>query len=380
MRLIPATAALMVEGRSFEGFPLLVHQGQPVEPAQTFLWEHLTRSGRRGDRKTWEKYGRALYDFMAFCDANDADWRASAPPGMPSAVHWYRDWSRGTVGNAANTVNARLRLVCTFYEWCVLHHHVERLPFDYEEIRSGRPAGMLAHLNAGTDLVERPDLLFIEPRKLPKLLHRDQVATCLSTLTNETHRLMFEVMVRTGLRHEECTSFPLAYVFDPAKRATTRDRRLLRVHLSPRDMDLKFSKARDIDIPADLMADLWWYSIRHRAKRARHAACSPSELFLSAHGGRFKPSSVTSLFEALEAKVGFHVRPHMLRHTYATYTLMALRQSEYRGDPLLYVRDRLGHRSVSSTTVYLQLIDQLATELLQSHEDELAELFAGAEE
>ncbi|MFC3148348.1 tyrosine-type recombinase/integrase [Piscinibacterium candidicorallinum] len=297
---------------------------------------------------------------------------------MPSAVHWYRDWSRGTVGNAPSTVNARLRLICAFYEWCVAHRHVDELPFDFEQIRSGRPAGLLEHLKRDDDRIKRPDLLLIEPRKLPKLLHRDQVATCLSELTNETHRLMFALMVRTGLRHEECTSFPLAYVFDPDKRASTRDKRLLRVHLSPKDMDLKFSKPRAIDIPADLMSDLWWYAVRGRPKRARMV--NPSELFVSAKGGRFRPSSVTSLFEALQARVGFHVRPHMLRHTYATYTLMALRQSQYRGDPLLYVRDRLGHRSVSSTTVYLQLIDQLATELLQSHEHELAKLFAGVEE
>ena len=380
MRLVPATASLKVEGRSFEGFPLLVHEGHAVEPAQTFLWEHLTRSGRRGDVKTWEKYGRAMYDFMAFCLANGADWRAPAPPGMPSAVHWYRDWSRGTVGNAAGTVNARLRLICKFYEWCVRHRHLDGLPFDYEEVRSGRPAGMLAHLNAGAPSHERPDVLLIEPKKLPKLLHREEVATCLSSLANETHRLMFALMVRTGLRHEECTSFPLAYVYDPARRPTARNKRLLRVALNPRDMDLKFSKARSIDIPADLMSDLWWYSVRQRPKRARQSATESSELLLTAAGGRYKPSSVTSLFQALEAKVGFHVRPHMLRHTYATYTLMALRQSEYRGDPLLYVRDRLGHKSVSTTTVYLQLIDSLANQLLQTHEGELADLFAGAGE
>jgi site-specific recombinase XerD len=380
VRLIQATSSLVVEGRSFEGFPLLVHEGHAVEPAQTFLWDHLTRSGRRGDPKTWEKYGRALYDYMAFCLANGADWRASPPPGMPSALHWYRDWSRGEVGNEAATVNGRLRLICKFYEWCVAHRHIDSLPFDYEEIRSGRSAGMLAHLNGGVESVERPDLLLIENRRLPKLLHKAQVTRCLSTLANETHRLMFELMVRTGLRHEECTTFPSSYVFDPAKRATAKGRRLLRIHLRPRDMDLKFSKARAVDIPADLMEELWWYSVRHRPKRARHASSKPTELFLTEHGGRYKPSSVTSLFKALAAKVGFHVRPHMLRHTYATYTLMALRQSEYRGDPLLYLRDRLGHRSVATTSIYLQLIDALATELLQSHESELAGLFAELEE
>ena len=37
MRLVLATADLMVEGRSFEGFPLLLaDDGWPLEPAQSF--------------------------------------------------------------------------------------------------------------------------------------------------------------------------------------------------------------------------------------------------------------------------------------------------------------------------------------------------------
>jgi integrase len=65
----------------------------------------------------------------------------------------------------------------------------------------------------------------------------------------------------------------------------------------------------------------------------------------------------------------------MLRHAYATYTLMSLRKSRYEGDPLLYVRDRMGHANVATTSVYLHLINQLASELILQHEAELEELF-----
>ena len=61
MRLVLATADLMVEGRSFEGFPLLLaDDGWPLEPAQSFLWHALVTQGSIESKLTWEAYGRRL--------------------------------------------------------------------------------------------------------------------------------------------------------------------------------------------------------------------------------------------------------------------------------------------------------------------------------
>jgi hypothetical protein len=46
MRITLATEKLVVEGRSFAGFPLLIDAGKPVEPAQTFLWDCCPRWDR----------------------------------------------------------------------------------------------------------------------------------------------------------------------------------------------------------------------------------------------------------------------------------------------------------------------------------------------
>jgi integrase len=81
--------------------------------------------------------------------------------------------------------------------------------------------------------------------------------------------------------------------------------------------------------------------------------------------------------KSIEKKVGFPVRAHMLRHTYGTYTLSALRKSsEFEGEPLLYVRDRMGHSDVQTTAIYLHLINQLDAQIVLAHEDELDRLFA----
>lgn len=379
MRLLLATDKLVVQGRTFEGFPLLISGGKPVEPAQTFLWDHLAKSGRRQSKLTWEKYGRSLFDFFAFCEVNKADWKAAPPIGLPSTIHWYRDWARGEVGNSEKTVNHRLRLIVKFYEWALANALIDHLPFSYEEVENGRSPGMLAHVDATGGKALSPDVLLIEKKTLPKLLTKEQVHSCLGSLTNNTHRLMFELMVRTGLRQVECRTFPSSYVFDPARRRDLKEGCLIRMALDPRDMKLKFDKPREIDVPYSLMEDLWWYSIRYRTQRARRVETNSTALFLTESGARYAATSLTDIFAGLQRKVGFLVRPHMLRHTYATYTLMSLRKSAYEGDPLIYVRDRLGHANITSTAVYLHLIDKLASQLILQHEAELDELFAQTE-
>ena len=62
----------------------------------------------------------------------------------------------------------------------------------------------------------------------------------------------------------------------------------------------------------------------------------------------------------LGRKIGFSIRPLMLRHSYAIHTLLLLRaHPEVKLEPLMYVRDRLGHRSAQTTMIYLRQIERL---------------------
>ena len=80
MRLVFATKELTLSGRSFVGFPLLVGaEGWPVEPAQSFLWHTLIESGESLSDLTWEAYGRRLYDYFAFLEANQLTLNEESP-------------------------------------------------------------------------------------------------------------------------------------------------------------------------------------------------------------------------------------------------------------------------------------------------------------
>lgn len=384
MRFVLADENLVVAGRCYEGFPLLINDnGDSIQPAQTWLWDLLGKSGRISSQKTWENYGRAIYDFFAFVLTNSYDWKVPATPDMPGAIEAWRDWSCGTLGLDTSTINQRLRVVVRFYQWAVRKGHIDRMPFDHVTVQTSRQPGFLAHVDATGGKVETPQVLLQEKCQTIRFLTKEQITVCCDALANPTHWLMFVLMVRTGLRQIEARTFPDAYVFDPTRRKDLQPGQKIRVHLDPKDMAIKNSKPRDIDVPYDLMEKLWGYSVRRRQARANNNRTGEEfpHLFLTEAGVPYRKDAITAIFSRLSKRVGFQVTAHMLRHSYATYLLWSLRKSTtFQGEPLLYVRDRLGHSDVSTTAVYLHLINSLEGHLVLAHEDEIDQLFAASAE
>lgn len=283
------------------------------------------------------------------------------------------------MGLDSRTVNQRLRIIVRFYDWALKQRHIHRLSFDRVAIQTSRHPGFLAHIDTTGGKVESPDILLREKKQAIKFLTKEQVGECLDHLPNVTHRFMFQLMVRTGLRQIECRTFPEKYLFDPTRRPDLVTGQKIRVSLDPKDMKLKFDKSREIDVPYDLMEDLYWYAARHRQKREsnqREGKKYPV-VFLTEAGEPYGDTSLTQIFSSLAQRVEFAVHPHVLRHTYATYLLWSLRKSpSFQGEPLLYVRDRMGHSNVSTTAIYLHLINSLEGHLVLAHEDELDKLFS----
>lgn len=377
MRLLFATKDLIVAGRSFAGFPLMIDDnGWPLEPAQSFLWETLTHGSSVESALTWEAYGRWLYDFFAFLNANQLDWNAPKTPNGRSVVAQYRDWSRSEVQIKPSTLNKRLNIVVRFYEWCKDKKYISHLPYARRDVSIPGMIGFLAHVSRGKT-ISKATVLVKEQKPAIKLLTKEQVRIGLRLHMDESHRLLFHLMVRVGLRSCEARTFPIGYVFNPRMRRDLIPGQIIRVNLDPENMHIKFNKSRSVDIPWSLMEDMWSYSLHEREKRRQVSGANPSSLILTINGTEFTKDAVVDVMKAVEKKAGFPVRAHMLRHSYGTYTLMALRKSsEFDGEPLLYVRDRMGHSNVETTAVYLHLINQLSAQVVLAHEDEIDRLFA----
>lgn len=378
MKLVWATADLVVEGRSFAGFPLLISgDGWPMEPAQSFLWHTLITQGTIESKLTWEAYGRRLYDYFSFLAANQLTWDEQNKPHGLSVVARYREWSLGELGLNPSTVNKRLNLIVQFYDWCKRQGHIAHLPFGMRDVRRPVHHGFLTHVDRSGGTVSKPTVMARERQATIKFLTKDQVMHCLRAKLDPGHALLFNLMVRTGMRSCEARTFPVQYVFNPRTRRGLTAGQMIRVNLEPSDMTIKYGKPRSVDIPWPLMEDMWAYSLHQREIRRKRSGLRPKPLVLTEIGTEFSTGAVVDAMKAIEGKVGFSVRAHMLRHTYGTYTLAALRKSKsFEGEPLLYVRDRMGHSDVQTTAIYLHLINQMDAQVVLAHEDEMDMLFA----
>ena len=86
-------------------------------------------------------------------------------------------------------------------------------------------------------------------------------------------------------------------------------------------------------------------------------------------------NTIVDNYRKKSKKDGFRVNAHMLRHTYATYTLHAFRERRFKGDALLYLRERLGHSSIETTMIYLHLLDEIDSDLITKYDKEIDKMY-----
>lgn len=380
MRLAFSTDDFVYAGRPRPGVPIILGDDmRPAQPFQDFLLWKLLGRGKKLSLLTFDSYGRRLWDFAMFLAANGLHWDDKAvAPGL-SVVAKYRDWSAGELSLNPRTVNGRLRLVREFYEWARGRGLIRELPFTYSETRLANFDHMLAHLDAPERHIAKSNLDLREWAAMPEFLTIEQLRAVRAVLRSPGQRLLFDLMTRVGLRSVEARTFPAKYVFNPAKRPDCQPDRMIRIRLLPSDMSIKFDKPRDVDVPYTLMQELHAYTLYERNRLLETRAEAVPSLIATVNGAVFSKDTVGQLFRAASAKVGFRATALMLRHSYAVHTLKRLRaQKDFEGEPLLYVRDRLGHEDVQTTVVYLRQIDQLAGGLVLAMNDEFDRLFEDA--
>ena len=167
-----------------------------------------------------------------------------------------------------------------------------------------------------------------QPRKLPVVLSPDEVGTFLQAIENTKHRTLFMTIYSAGLRISEVTQLLVSDI--------DSSRNVIRVRQG------KGHKDRYVTLFPSLLEALrnYW----------RH--CRPRPwLFPGNSSDRpLTRSAVERICSQTRRKLNLTkpVTPHSFRHAYATHLLEA-------GTDLRTIQLLLGHRSLSSTAVYLHV-------------------------
>lgn len=394
MRLFTTTDEFTIKGIAFPGIPILAYDSMELEKdANDFLLWLSLENARTPSSSTWRAYAESLYDFFSWLEANNFEWKPSEiyyAGQEPSILSIYRNWSMGLKQLGTNlpslepsTIHKRLTHLMGFYKWAYSWGRINELSWDAHFIKVPEcHPGIYRHTRK-TRMSEKDNLRPKIRKKPLKLLTLDQCRQLIDACPNNSLKLMTKLMLQTGLRNEECRTFPRRYVFDPSN-MTVRKR--IPLDLEPRDMNLKGSKPRRVYITWQLMKELFDYlnfaegSERHKLYKLSYGFPSLS-YFLNKQGRPFDEKSLNNTYRKLwhsldgkEPALSFIVTPHMLRHTFATFELFAESKRTNLGSALAWIRDRLGHASIVTTSIYVHYIEGLKHTELNQYQEELDRL------
>jgi integrase/recombinase XerD len=268
-------------------------------------------------RNTRENYQRDLEQCAAFLARRGArDWRAVS---AEEAGAWVRSLSRGAASSQARKLTA-LRMFARFLVR-------ERLrPDDFTALLSG------------------PRLA----RRLPETLSEAEVGRLMASPNGGDpaslrDRALLELFYSSGLRVSELAALTLQQV--DLKEGFAR-------------VFGKGSKERVVPIGERALRALgaWIASGRPHFVKPR----TRSELFLSSRGTSLSRVGLWGLVKKHAKRAGItkSVKPHLLRHSFATHLLSG-------GADLRSIQEMLGHASISTTQIYTavegkRLLDQHA--------------------
>jgi site-specific recombinase XerD len=226
-----------------------------------------------------------------------------------------------------------------------------RLDLWAHSIGNLRPTTFNARLAAARHLIRWLGLLWPEHlqrartgKRLPRTLTRRELSSVLdaaSVSENPAAALVVTMMLDTGMRVSEVCALNLDDIdFDDD---------------SARILGGKGDKDRLVLFTQRTLARLQaWLPIRDRLNLADEQAC-----FVNRHGRRLQPRGVQRMMDALASEAGLpkgKLTPHVLRHNFATGLLE-------RGADLVTIQRLMGHATIATTRVYLEISDQTLREV-----------------
>ena len=226
-----------------------------------------------------------------------------------------------------------------------------RLDLWAHSIAGLRPTTYNARLAAARHLIRWLGLLWPDHlqrartgKRLPRTLTRRELTTVLETADrseNPAASLVVTMMLDTGLRVSEVCELNLEDIdFDDG---------------SARVLGGKGDKDRLVLFTTRTVERLRsWLPIRTRLAPSEEQAC-----FVNRHGRRLQPRGVQRMMDALGQEAGLpkgKLTPHVLRHNFATGLLE-------RGADLVTIQRLMGHATIATTRVYLEISDQTLREV-----------------
>lgn len=337
---------VVMSGSGRESWTVLGDDLRPVEPVERFL-AYLASTEKSPN--TVKAYAHDLKDWWAYLGRHGLGWQAVTLEDVAGFVAWLRlppEARDGrvavlpTVGHhcSAASVNRKLAALASFCEFHA-RHGVELAGLLVQMQPAGRRGSatsfkpFLHHVTKNQPERRRAIKLKTSPPR-PRVLTVKQVQTILDACDHLRDRLLFAVLLDTGVRIGEALGLRHEDM-GIAEREVT---------VMPRDNDnrarAKAGRSRVIPASAELMRLYADYLNRE------YGALDSDYVFVNIWaeplGRPWAYPAVYDLVLRLRERTGIAFEPHQYRHTYATWLLR-------KGAGMESVKELLGHASITST-------------------------------
>lgn len=315
---------------------------------------------------TVRAYGTRVAWYLSWSAATGRNWRE---PTISDLAEWKTNL-RTTPYSAGKelrlrdpqTVDRWMIATTEFYKWAAANGVVSRDSVDSFFDLKYVPPGPHGGESGRTVRARVPELAMSkEKRRRPQWLEdADQRAALMHLGLSPRDRFLVDMLYSTGMRGGEALSLfreDLHFVFDntPLGCAITNPHVHVKRNPTQNKARVKASggvapAGRWVPVPAEVVHS---YE-RYRSERVDVLGHDENpHVFVNLHNGvpgdAWTADSMTDLFRRMSRRLGFYLRPHMLRHTRATLWLRGIECRQLQSDT---VQVLLGHASPQSTAVY----------------------------
>ena len=360
MDLFFTNDTFLIEGQPRPNVPFLCNdEMELVTPANRWLRHVAIIKGRTRSPQTWRTYGANLYEFFAFLEANELPWDQV----NQSQIAAWRD-SMLERGCKRSTVNQRLGTVDMFYEFQMREGTTHTLPFSREDVWVAKARPTMERPDASGGMIAANETKLRTFEAMPKFLHLPKAIQFCESLSPVRLKLMAYQGLLTGMRREEIVFFDLRVFPNPAGCDPEKS---IPMYLDPDLTPTKGHKERTVMVPYDLGVAMNEYLTFERPKLAalhrQKYGKDTTRFYLSRAGEELTLKGFNNAIAKHAAKIGFHVHPHMLRHTFCTYELLRVGKKQGESKALIWVGERAGHGNLETTRKYIHAFDLLKDEL-----------------
>ena len=329
----------------------------PIQPIESFI-SYLETCGRSPN--TVKNYAHDLKTYWEYLSERELKWTQVKFGDLQRFVCWLEQPEAEVLSiqpqktrRSRRTINRILSSIYAFYRYQECLGVVGELPL-YRYVREPRKYKPFLHGIGKSKPVKKKRLKLKEPETKLQTVTPEQVNQLTDACQSIRDKFLIQLLYQTGIRIGAALGLRHSDINTIGKE----------IQVVPREDNLngaraKFDHVHKLTAISKGLIRLYLDYLSYELK-----GIDSDYVFVNISKGQIgKPmsySSVLSLFKRLSKKVGFHIHPHMLRHTHATELLRA-------GFAPEWVQKRLGHTSVQTTiNIYAHLSDEDLREKIES--------------